>query len=170
MLKLFCRARELDYSELFLVYTQSISEDAADYYADEEEYIAVMRAEEDFCRYIREDFFSVPGSFYAVWELEGKYVSALRMEPYKDGLLLESLETRPDSRRMGYASKLVNSVLSEISAPKIYAHVLKHNIASLKIHFSCGFRKVLDYAVCIDGSVSQKMCTLCWNGETKADI
>ena len=39
----------------------------------------------------------------------------------------------------------------------------KKNAASLKAHEKCGFRRVADFAVCVDGSVNQKMYTLCWD-------
>ncbi len=37
---------------------------------------------------------------------------------------------------------------------------------SLKVHEKCGFRRVADFAVCVDGSVNQKMYTLCWDDKT----
>ena len=89
------------------------------------------------------------------------YFSALRLEPYEDGLLLEALETAPAHRRKGYAEKLIRAVQAEF-LQKIYSHVSKKNTASLAVHQKCGFRQVLDYAKYIDGSVVRSAVTLCY--------
>ena len=101
------------------------------------------------------------GSVYAIWVEKDVYVSALRLEPYEDGLLLEALETAPAYRRKGYAEKLMRAVQMEFPQ-KIYSHVSKKNTASLAVHKKCGFRQVLDYAKYIDGSVVRNAVTLCY--------
>ena len=103
----------------------------------------------------------MPGAVYALWVEDGRYRSALRLEPYEDGLLLEALETAPKYRRQGYAEKLMRAV-QEAFPQKIYSHVSKRNKASLAIHEKCGFRQVLDYARYIDGSVAHNAITLCY--------
>lgn len=90
----------------------------------------------------------------------GEYISALRLEPYRDGLLLEALETKPVYRKMGYASTLMEAVKRVVSK-KIYSHVGKWNTASLAIHEKCGFQRILEYVTYADGSVSEKSCTMC---------
>ena len=107
-------------------------------------------------------FFPTDGVVYAIWEAEGRYVSALRLEPYRDGLLLEALETAPDQRRKGYGRRLILSVLEQFPGVKIYSHVHKRNLPSLAIHEKCGFRRISEQAVYIDGSVNSRACTLCY--------
>ena len=110
---------------------------------------------------MNEVFFRTPNAVYAIWEEDGKYISALRLEPYREGLLLEALETAPIYRRQGFAEKLMLSVLDKFSDTKIYSHVSKRNLPSLRIHEKCGFRRILEYAAYIDGSVNRRCCTLC---------
>ena len=156
--------RELDFSQLMAVYAEGNRENAADFYPDLPEGQGILQAEQDFHQYLRESFFKTPGAYYAVWLEEGRYVSALRLEPYKDGMLLEALETVPDQRRKGCAQRLLRAVLP--MEKKVYSHVSKRNIPSLKVHEKCGFRRISEQAVYIDGSVNGKCCTLCIeNGE-----
>ena len=143
------------------VYEEGNRENAADRYPEESVYRGLALAEEDFRQYLGECFFPTPGAVYCVWQENGRYVSALRLEPYRDGLLMEALETRPDMRRKGFAAKLIKEML--LTLPKstvVYSHVSKRNFASLKTHEVCGFEKMLDYAVYADGSVLRNSCTL----------
>lgn len=120
----------------------------------------------DLYDYLYEDFFRVRGAFYALWESQGCYVSALRAEPYRDGYLIEALETHPAERERGYAKSLLDAVLHSGKIPAghpVYAHVHKKNAASLAVHAACGFERVLEHAVFIDGSVYQHSCTLRWS-------
>ena len=74
---------------------------------------------------------------------------------------LQALETKPDSRAMGYAGKLIRETLRTLpGGTKVYSHVSKRNAASLAVHRVCGFLPVLDYAVEIDGTVTRKCFTL----------
>lgn len=160
MLQIFYEARELDFEKLCAVYRESILQEANETYNKEECAAALHRAETDFEAYIREVFFQLTGAFYAVWTEDGQYLAALRMEPYRDGYLLTSLETAPDHRRRGYAEKLVLEVAAFIGKT-VYAHVHKKNTASLAFHHKCGFQQIFDYAVFLDGTVSQRAWTLC---------
>lgn len=151
MLRIFFDFRELDFEKLSAVYGY----DETDRYSQRN----------DFYDYLREDFFRVTGAFYAVWELEGRYVSALRVEPYRDGYLIEALETRPEVRGKGYAKNLLNGVLQCDAIPSegnVYAHIHKNNRASLAVHKACGFERILEHAVFIDGSVFHNSCTVKW--------
>lgn len=160
MLVLINSMRELRFSALMKVYEEGNRENGADLYADEPIERQLALAEEDFFCYLRQVFFPTSGARYAVWEAEGQYISALRLEPYQDGLLIEGLETTPAYRRRGYAVKLINAVQSRFSATKLYSHVGKRNTASLKTHERCGFRRIKKYAVYVDGSVNDRCCTL----------
>ena len=160
MLRLFHQPRGLNFDKLCAVYRESNSRSGEKKYPREEPSAALRREEEDFEEYIREVFFRAPGAICAVWEEEGKYRSALRLEPYRDGLLLTSLETAPDQRRKGYGEKLVQAAIAACGKP-VYAHVYKGNHPSVALHEKCGFRRVLDYAVFLDGTVTQRAWTFC---------
>ena len=162
MLILAQSIRDLSFSKLMGVYIEGNLENAEEFYPDLPEGQKLMQAEQDFYQYLTEVFFRTSGAVYAIWEAQGSYVSALRLEPYRDGLLLEALETAPPSRRQGYGEKLIRAVQKQFSNQRIYSHVGKKNAASLRVHEKCGFRRISEYAVYIDGSVNRRACTLCW--------
>ena len=107
--------------------------------------------------YLRECFFPAGGVVFCLSE-GGVYVSALRLEPYRDGFLLTALETAPEHRGRGYAQKLLMGVMEQVDG-KIYSHIDNRNRASLAVHKACGFEKILDYAAYLDGSVSTRAGT-----------
>ena len=164
MLKIYSKLDELCFGELMLVYEEGNKENAQDRYPRMDRNAALLKAEQDFYNYLHDVFFPTKNAFYAVWEEKGKYVSALRMEPFQDGMLLEALETRPEFRRQGFAKKLLAEVMSKIEG-KIYSHVNKHNDASLAVHYACGFQKISNVAVYIDGSSALWCFTLCREGK-----
>lgn len=151
---------ELSFLRLMAVYAESNRETGEDFFPGEPEMRQLALAEERARQYLQEDFFAQPGAFYALWQVEGRYVSALRLEPYRDGQLLEGLETDPDHRRRGYAGALMKAVLELPGVGKVYSHVGKRNLASLAVHKSCGFRIIADVASYVDGSVDDRCYTL----------
>lgn len=155
--------RELSFSRLMEVYAEGNMENAEDLWPDLPEGQRMLMAEQSFYQYLQEGFFSVSGAAYYIWEAEGRYVSALRLEPYQDGLLLEALETDPSYRRKGYAETLMGEVLSRLESTKIYSHVGKRNTASLGVHQKCGFQRIKEHAVYVDGSVNDRCCTMIYN-------
>ena len=159
MLHLARKMRELNFGQLMAVYEEGNRENAEIFFPDLSEGQKMIQAEQSFYQYLQEGFFSVPGAVYAMWVENGVYVSALRLEPYEDGLLLEALETTPSERRKGYAEQLIRAVQKEFSQ-KIYSHVGKKNLASMAVHKKCGFQQMLDYAKYIDGSVVRTAVTL----------
>ena len=161
MLVLAKKPHQLDFQKLMEVYREGNRENGAMLYPDLSPDQQMIQAEQSFYQYLAEVFFSVPGAVYAIWVENSTYVSALRLEPYGDGLLLEALETAPAERRKGYAEKLIRAV-QDTFAQKIYSHVSKKNTPSLAVHKKCGFRQVLDYAKYIDGSVVRNALTLCY--------
>lgn len=161
MLKIYRNLRELDFRRLMTIYEEGNRENGQERYPELPEVQQILRAEQDFYQYLRECFFPTEGAFYAVWEKDGQYVAALRLEPYQDGLLLEALETRPDMRRKGYAKTLIRSVLEATREIRVYSHVSKRNLPSLRAHCACGFEIWKDYAVYADGSVLRNSYTLC---------
>lgn len=153
--------KELRFYDLMEIYVEGNREKARKDYRGETPERGIALVEQDFYQYLRECFFPTPGARYAVWIEKGKYVSALRLEPYRDGLLLAALETAPDYRNKGYATMLVRAVLSSLQKTKVYSHVNKGNIPSLKTHAACGFNRIGEHAVYADGSVLHSSCTLC---------
>ncbi len=155
----FDAVKDLDFEKLMEVYAQSNRENAEDMFPEESPELGLLHVEQGFGSYLREDFFKVPGAAYYVLTEGDCYLSALRLEPYLDGLLLEALETRPNRRRQGFAAELIRGVLNTVSCP-VYSHVSRRNKASLAVHMACGFREVLDYAEYVDGTVNANAVTL----------
>lgn len=118
---------------------------------------------EEMLSYLREDFFLQSGAFYAVWMEDSAYKAAVRFCPYKDGMLLHSLETAPNDRRKGYAYLLMIQVLEHlrnIGCAVVYSHIAKRNKASFLLHQKCGFEVISDCATYLDGTVTQYSNTL----------
>lgn len=167
MLKIAYRAADLDFGQLCRVYRESIqSSGMLDYphYSNEEQRFL---AEQDFHSFLW-CFLKDKAAFYGIWVVNDRYMAALRIEPYRDGFLLEGLETDPHERKKGYASALVRAVLSylkENEQTRVYSHVSKKNYPSVAVHEACGFYKHLDYAAFVDGSVSYDAWTFCYTTE-----
>lgn len=141
MLRVAAKMPELDIDRLMEIYTES--------------------RREELHAYLREDFFSRRGSAYYIWEREGTYLAALRLEGYADGMLLSGLQTRPDRRRKGYARALMGAVFRSLPAgTKVYSHVVRNNRASLALHAALGFEKEKDFARLLDGTVTSRYVTL----------
>lgn len=162
MLKVIRSTRQLNFGQLMRVHEQSNQEKGAldhPHLTQQEQLIA---AEQDLYAYLNESFFAEKG-FYCAWEVDGNYASVLRMEPYKDALLLTALETLPELRNMGYGRALLSAVLEHLKEQGdfvVFSHIHKNNKASLAVHYASGFKRFLDYAVLLDGSVTRKMVTL----------
>ena len=158
MLKIVKNTRELNITHFLRVYEESIRENSERFST------SVQKAEDAFLAYLEDDFFRQRDAFYAFWIVDGIYKSALRMEPYRDGLLLQALETAPDDRGHGYAEALMKEVLAYLEHTEfkvIYSHVDKQNRASYNVHMKCGFFVHSDVATYIDGTVTNKSYTLC---------
>lgn len=160
MLRIAGKFSELDFDKLMTIYEETNRRDAAQRHPQESEYRSLAMAESDFRQYLMETFFRTKGAYYAIWEHDGTWVSALRMEPYRDGVLLTALETAPEYRGRGFGRSLVTAVLAQCEVP-VYSHVEKKNAASLHVHKKCGFQVILDYAVYLDGSVLPGSFTMC---------
>lgn len=155
--------RELSFGQLMQVYEEGNLENAAQLWPDAPPGQQLAMAEQEFYAYLQQVFFKTPGGVYCIWEQEHTYVSALRLEPYRDGLLLEALETAPGQRRRGYARSLLEATLAwlkERGGGYLYSHVGKKNTASLGVHGQLGFERISELAVYADGSVNDCCCTL----------
>ena len=152
--------RDIPFGKLMDVCQDGNLENGAERWPHEPEARQIALAEEDFYNYLQQVFFKTDDARYLIWEERGRYISALRLEPYRDGLLLAALETHPQMRKHGFAEKLVKAALEYVGDMTVYSHVSKQNAASLRTHEKCGFEKLLDYAVYADGSVNDRCCTL----------
>ena len=165
MLKIVRSLGQLNFSSLMNVYSEGNILNGKEFYPNESAQQQLFYAEQDFYQYLRDVFFRQSDSFYAIWEVQGRYVSALRLEPYSDGYLLCALETAPNDRQKGYATALVAVVqkyLAQQGSGILYSHVSKRNTASLAVHRKCGFQIVMDHAVYSDGSILQDSFTLAY--------
>lgn len=161
---------ELNFPELMRIYVEGNREHGMDLWPEKREDEQLRLAEQDFYSFLQERFFVKPEAVYMIWAVDGNYVSALRLEPNRDGLLLEALETVPEERKKGYAVTLISAVQEHLRSSagiKVYSHVSKKNIASLKTHDRCGFDLYMDHSVRGDGSVNHNANTLCWTNKCK---
>ena len=149
MLLVITNYEEIDGRKLMDIYKES-NLDNTDYFypAEKNKDIAVKNVEDGFLDYLQNEFFIQNGSIYWVYEVDGMWVSALRTNLIKPGLLyIEAFETRPDQRKKGYASKLLASivqVLKQIGPFKLCSCVNKKNEESLNVHLKFGFKKVAE--------------------------
>ena len=162
MIKIISSFKELDIGQLTHVCEESIRINGRESYPGLSENMQILQSEQDFYESVKL-YFGDNAAIFAVWMSEGVYVAALRIEPYADGFLLSCLETAPEMRRRGYAAALIQGTVSCLSQQggKLYSHVDKKNTASLNLHMACGFERILEHAVYLDGSVYHSSCTLC---------
>lgn len=151
--------KELDFRQLMDVYEEGNRENACEQYPHLPLEQGIAEAEQDFYAFLKEGFYMNPDAFYGVWVVDGCYVSALRVEPYRDGWLMEAVETKPACRRKGYAKLLMKAVLNQMPGGKMYSHIHKKNLPSQKLHEGLDFRRCSEWAVYIDGSVNDRCAT-----------
>lgn len=159
MLLIYDRLSQLRFGQLMQVYAEGTAENGAEMYPHLSPNEQIRRAEQDFYVYLQTGFFTQSGDLYCVWEENGSYISALRLQRYQDGLLLEALETHPSCRCKGYAKRLIRSVLDTLHPIRVYSHVGHKNLASQATHLACGFSKISDQARYVDGSVNSRCGT-----------
>ncbi len=158
MLLVCSSVSQLDFGQLMEIYRESNMQSGSERYRDYSDDRQLLEAEQDFYQFLAE-FFKVKGAVYCIWSENGCYQSALRLEPYRDGLLLEGLETAPGSRNQGYAKKLLQETTDYLKTGRVYSHIDKSNISSQRTHISCGFVEISDCAVYINGSVDSHAST-----------
>ena len=151
---------DLEFDALMEVYIEGNVENAAYFYPEISAERGLSLVIDDFRKFLCEDFFHRDNAQYWILAENGQYISALRFEKHRGGLLLEALETRPDRRGQGYAKHLIQAVLEKLaSQTPIYSHVTKWNAASLATHRACGFEQLSDYVVASDGRIDHDEIT-----------
>ena len=140
-------AREIDGRKLMDVYAESNFENTDRFFPDEKDKEAAVRmAENGFLEFLENEFLPQEGAACFVLEEDGVWVSALRVAPAGDGLYyMEALETRPDSRKRGFAERLLCAVEEELKKRgpfRLCSCVSKGNEASRRTHLKCGFKIV----------------------------
>lgn len=153
VLKVIRSMAELPFGALMEIYTQS-NRKRGQQWPQETAERRLALAEQEVYGYLRQCFFTRPGSRYFIWEEQGRAVCALRCETYGDGVLLTALETAPDCRGRGYAKALLSAVLEHLGKGKVYVHIRLDNQASVAVHRRCGFQKLKSRARLLDGSYS----------------
>ena len=138
---------DLNERMLMDIYSESNFENTDYFFPDEEnKELAVQKVETGFLDFLKNEFFSQNEAAYWIFEENGVWHSALRTCKVLNGpYYLEALETQPDSRKKGYASLLLLSVLDVLKKGgsfRICDCVSKKNPASLKVHEKCGFQIV----------------------------
>ena len=166
MLTIATSLQQLDFGKLMAVYEEGNRENGAEFYPNLMEGQQLLEAEQDFYHYLRTAFFTNSGDRYCIWQENGIYLSALRLQSYQDGLLLEALETHPQYRKQGYAKKLIRAALEMVECDKVYVHISRRNASSIAVHTACGFRKILDHSVYADGSVNSHCATYLYEKPT----
>lgn len=147
------KINELDIAYLTELYSEDIETARKRCYGKIFEYEGRLRAEQDYYQYLHDVFFAEAGGKIVVFEENGRYISGACFEPYKDGLLLNSLVTIAEARRKGYAQKLLMYALSQFRELPVYAHIHFRNTASRRLHEKVGFTMLYEYAHMLDGAV-----------------
>ena len=150
MLKIANTIRQLDYTQLLQVYSEQLQ--GCGVYGSESEFY------EDLTSFLFD-----PDRFCCLWVCDGRYAACVRVEPYRNGILMTCLETAPERRRKGIAQALLSSVfelLRQQGCRFVYVHINKKNRPSLALHNKLGFRVIADSARLADGTVSQKFFTM----------
>lgn len=135
--------KDSDKRKLMDIYAEGNLENVDYFYPDcKNKSKGLEMIENEFCDYIRRDFFKNKENTYFVLEKEGIWISALRLYKLKDFYYLEALETHPKYRRRGYGTELLLGMLSllrEEGRLIVRDNVRKSNIPSLACHRKCGF-------------------------------
>lgn len=167
MLTIIRRPEDLPFSSLMDVYEQSNRNHGASKYPHRDVNEQLALAEQDLYGYLYESL-ERKTAICALWSSQGRCVAALRLEQYRDGFLLTSLETRSIDRKKGYGTELVRAVLTSFKERKIYSHIHISNHTSRTLHEKCGFRKIASFAEFLDGSVTNHAYTYLYEMEQPA--
>lgn len=113
----------------------------ASYDVAKKEHKTIPEAEQYYVEKFLDKFKNRNETTYYVWEVNGEWVSALRLTRLDDFYFMGALETAPEHRRKDYASQLVQTLIQKLEDKHVIirSKVRKTNIASLRTHQKCGF-------------------------------
>ena len=103
---------------------------------------AIQEEEQYFVEKFLGKFMSKNENTYYVWEENGVWVSALRLTKLDGFYYMEALETAPEERGKGYATKLISETIDLLRSRGeviIRSNVGKKNNVSHATHLKCGF-------------------------------
>lgn len=144
---------KLNFAKLTSLYAEDIERNRKLNYGRLYAHEGRLLAEQDYYQYLRDVFFGSYGGKMFLLEEGDRYLSAVCFEPFKDGLLLNSLITAKDVRRNGYARNILSYAFDQIEGFTIYSHIHCRNRASILLHEQLDFVKLYDYAHMLDGAV-----------------
>ena len=154
MIRWITQLHDLKFGALMTLYETDLVQAAHQDYPKLSAANGMIEVYQDYYTYLKDVFFPTKGARLVVWEEEDRYISALRLEPYADGVLLCALMTAEDYRKQGYAKRLVQTVLQSLPAgTKVYSHVKKDNQISVKLHLSCGFQIIPGPVTMLNGEL-----------------
>lgn len=148
--------REEMYSLVHNVYMESCIGNAKEYCSEkgaftDEEFESTLKNEiENFVNFFQK-FFATADNKYYVLEENGIPLCAARLSKIDNFYYLEALETAPEHRKKGYATRLLNDIINLYSlkgAVDIRDCVNKKNTASLATHKKCGFTIAQENGTC----------------------
>lgn len=149
------------------VFKESSLENAPEWYPELTPAEALHRYESSFLEYMRGPFWD-EGGLQALLQDETGYRCALRLYPQagKNRYFIEALETRPDSRRQGYAKTLLCNLIKRLECQygkiELISNPHKTNLASIATHLSSGFTRELEYFL-EDGVKNDRMVTMIYH-------
>ena len=164
-LLIFHDLSNLNWTQLFAVYRESSTENAAEWYPDLPKEEALAKYEEGFQNYLLGDFGAEHGTLF-VLEKDGVYRSALRLLPQnQNAFLIEALETHPKDREKGFGKRILQETMLYLHRHypgcTVCSHVSQKNIISIQTHRAAGFSGSKD----ADGNLS-----MTWSDEQLARI
>ena len=157
MLKIVRSMSQLPFQQLMALYRESNLRSARENWSEYDPEYGLQMVERMCYEDLQQGLFSMPDACICLWLMEGEPVSCLRLEPWKDGILLTGLETAPGHRNQGHACELLQGVqahLAQQGRVKLYSHIHHKNAPSIRVHTKCGFRRISDCARLLDGSVA----------------
>lgn len=160
MLLIADKIENIEISRLFTVYSETISSMKQEYGAFRGEYAFIISLQE---------FLSSENAYLGIWCVDGIYMSAVRLEPYRDGYILSCLESAPEHRNCGAAKAIITEMINfanDRGFLPLYSHIHKSNLASIKAFTHCGFEITGKPAVFLDGSVYASYHTLYYKKAT----
>lgn len=143
-----------DAISLMAVYKESNKKNISYFFPEiQDEKQGLNMIEEEYTKWLRDDFLKSKNTFCYVWIENDLWVSSLRLHCIDSKIyFIEALETHPEYRKKGYAEKLINGIIDRLKENgdfEIHSYTSITNIASQKTHKRCGFlildEKPFDY-------------------------